>query len=65
MGDLRSFSFSAAAEAAAAAAASAVSDVTTRLRKQGSVEEPVRVEREGVDTAKQSFYKKKDAGTST
>lgn len=65
VGDLRSFSFSAAAEAAAAAAASAVSDVTTRLRKQGSAEEPVRVEREGVDTAKQSFYKKKDAGTST
>ena len=63
--DLRSFSFSAAAEAAAAAAASAVSDVTTRLRKQGSAEESVRDEREDVKTTKQSFYKKKDAGTST
>jgi hypothetical protein len=63
--DLRSFSFSAAAEAAAAAAASAVSDVTTRLRKQGSAEESVRDEREEVKTTKQSFYKKKDAGTST
>jgi len=71
--DLRSFSFSAAATAAAesaaaaaAAAANAVSDVTTLLRKQGANEDVVvRAERDETAEAKQAFYKKKDAGTST